>query len=635
MSDRDGDEALDAATLRVDAPPLGVSEDQPSFPTQVDLGLSSLEERPDERYERIALLGEGGMGEVRLTRDRRVGREVAMKVIRAGQGTGPARERFEREARVQGQLEHPAVVPVYDLGVTDDGEAFFTMKRVRGLTLGEIIEGLREGDPVFTSEYTQRRLLGAMADVCLCIAYAHARGVVHRDLKPGNIMLGNFGEVHVLDWGVAKVGGSSPPLDGVVLERAVRAPTSESTRAGDLLGTPGYMAPEQVHAAPDAVDERVDIYGLGAIFFEVLTLQPLHARGPLQAMLAETIKGVDARPSVRVKSLEIPPELETICVRATALSPGDRYPSARAMHQAIERFLAGDRDLEQRRALASRHAREAARLAKQLHEGASGELRARAMREAGAAIALDPNDVVARQTLVELLVTAPTEIPAEAREEYAASRAPMEAAERRRTVFVLLVWAAFMPLTILIGVHDARALAAASVAIVAALATSLFSLRRLRDERLRLVTHALGCVVVAVASLFLGPLVLVPGMAATLTHAFVQGSDGRYNRVGVVFGVLSILVPFVLEALHLLPTAYDFHDGVMSILPRAVALPRDGILGFLLLASLNLVAAPAIYIGRLRERAAKAEERLFLQAWSLRQLVPEGARREAEARGRT
>ncbi|MDB4992576.1 MAG: Protein kinase, partial [Myxococcaceae bacterium] len=159
------------------------------------------------RYDAHHLLGRGGMGEVRLHRDARIGRDVAMKVIRADQAHQASirRTRFLREARVQGQLEHPSIVPVYDVGFGKDGALYFTMKRVQGLTFTDIFDKLRKKDPQAVAEHTQRKLLAAFGSVCLAIAFAHTRRVIHRDLKPSNVMVGRFGEVYVLDWGIAKI----------------------------------------------------------------------------------------------------------------------------------------------------------------------------------------------------------------------------------------------------------------------------------------------------------------------------------------------------------------------------------------------------------------------------------------------
>ncbi|HEU4535735.1 MAG TPA: serine/threonine-protein kinase, partial [Polyangiaceae bacterium] len=208
--------------------------------------------RFEQRYEARGVLGEGGVGEVRSCRDRLVGREVALKVLRPGSaGSAEARERFVREARVQGQLEHPAVVPVYDLGLAPGGEAYFTMRQVRGKTLDEIVRGLAAGDPAVREKYTRRRLLTALRSVCLAIDFAHRRGVLHRDLKPANIILGDFGEVYVLDWGLAKVAGAEDPTF-----EPLDDPTAGHTMQGQMLGTPGYMAPEQVRGENERLDGR-------------------------------------------------------------------------------------------------------------------------------------------------------------------------------------------------------------------------------------------------------------------------------------------------------------------------------------------------------------------------------------------
>ncbi|HEY2369615.1 MAG TPA: serine/threonine-protein kinase, partial [Polyangiaceae bacterium] len=291
-----------------------------------------------ERYETRRVLGAGGMGEVRLCADAWIGRDVAMKVAKAGQGSAAeTRGRFLREARVQGQLEHPNIVPVYDLGL-HRGETFFTMKRIGGHTLEEIVRGLREGREEIRAKYNRRKLLSAASQVCLTIAYAHSRGVIHRDLKPANVMLGDFGEVYVLDWGVAKLAGN------------------EHEQAGAVIGTPGYMPPEQL--AGEAVGPRSDVYALGAILFELLALEPLNAGASLNELVAATAKPADA-PSARALSQAVPPELDAIVLRAADLDPSKRYESARAMHEAIEAFLDGERDAERRRALASAHVKKA------------------------------------------------------------------------------------------------------------------------------------------------------------------------------------------------------------------------------------------------------------------------------------
>src|SRR5581483_11045647 len=234
------------------------------------------------RYSTLSGLGEGGMGEVWLLRDAVIGRDVAMKSIKSElRGDDLARARFLREARVQGQLEHPSIVPVYDLGIGPNGQPYFTMRRVRGRTLDELVR--------------ERRLLlhtalTVMSRVCLAIEFAHAHGVFHRDIKPSNLMVGDWGEVYVLDWGVAKLSSKDDPeLESKV---SLVADAIDATTAGALVGTPGYMPPEQADGKP--VDARSDVYALGATLFELLTGQPLHTGTSVAAVIRSTLAGADA-----------------------------------------------------------------------------------------------------------------------------------------------------------------------------------------------------------------------------------------------------------------------------------------------------------------------------------------------------
>ena len=301
------------------------------------------------RYEVRATLGEGGMGEVLLCRDRRIGRDVAMKIALRSRADQPdLKARFLREARVQGQLEHPAIVPVYDMATDANGRPFFTMKRVRGLTLETVLGHLGAGESVLASEYTLHKLLAAFGRVCLAIDFAHSRGVVHRDLKPANVMLGDFGEVYVLDWGVAKVDGTDDlddhgESDAATLDESGERPCAPNeTEHGVVLGTPAYMAPEQQHGHP--VDARTDIYALGAILFEILTHRGLWE--------SRTRRGTDLTKALEW-ARDVPPELTATWRKATSRRPADRHASARELHDEIERYLIGDRDLFARRAFAS------------------------------------------------------------------------------------------------------------------------------------------------------------------------------------------------------------------------------------------------------------------------------------------
>lgn len=288
-----------------------------------------------DRYEVLGTIGTGGMGEVKLCRDRTVGREVAMKIIRASDTGSPRRWRFVREARIQGQLEHPAVVPVYDFGVDPEGNLYFTMKRVRGVSLAEVIGALADGDPSADRRWGRRRLLTAFSQVCLAVGFIHSRGVVHRDLKPSNVMLGDFGEIYVLDWGLVKLVGR-----GRADERGlIDASNAATTGQGSVLGTPGYMSPEQLRGEVDRVDHRADVYSLGAILFELLAKESLHPRSATKEKLLSVLTTDGARPSQRLRGHLVPAILDDLVARATRLAPEDRLDSATAMSETIEAYL--------------------------------------------------------------------------------------------------------------------------------------------------------------------------------------------------------------------------------------------------------------------------------------------------------
>ncbi len=602
-----------------------------SAPAEVDLGPAPLDQPDVARYEARALLGEGGMGEVHLCRDERIGREVAMKVIRPGGGSrSDARARFVREARVQGQLEHPSIVPVYDLGVNPDGAAFFTMKRVRGETLQEVVEKLAEGDPAAAATHTRRKLLGAFSSVCLAVAFAHARGVLHRDLKPGNIMLGAYGELYVLDWGLAKLRGAADPEEDRGKEGAVEAPLSRrhQTAAGAMLGTPGYMSPEQILGDLEGIDERTDVYALGAILFEILTLTPLHGRpgDRLEALLASTLQGADARASTRAPEAEVPPELEAICVRATMKAARDRFAGAREMSEAIERFLDGDRDLEHRNKVAEEHARKAAEL---LTSAGSRETREAALREVGAALALNPGHRGAKEAMMRLLLEASAELPAEARAEFEAQSKAIDGVTRRGMVIAYSTYLLMAPALFCLGVRDYRLLGLVMVLAALAPAVAWWVSRSAPGERKDtsyLAVFVTSTLFISASSLFMGPFILVPSMITSNTIAFVAFGERRHRPIILSASVLALVVPLLLQAAGAMPTAYAFSADGMLVVPRLVSFPAAATQGFLLVANLMLVLIPALTIARVRDSLAKNEERVFAHAYNLRQLLPSEAR---------
>ncbi len=575
------------------------------------------------RYTVRRVLGAGGMGEVRLCSDAWIGREVAMKVAHpvAGGSQSQSRGRFLREARVQGQLEHPSVVPVYDIGKLA-GETFFTMKRIGGHALDEVVRGLREDDEEICAKYNRRKLLAATSQVCLTIAYAHSRGVIHRDLKPANVMLGDFGEVYVLDWGVAKLrdgedvaAPSAPAVD--VGERAV-------TQAGAVIGTPGYMAPEQLRGTP--IGPRADVYALGAMLFEVLALEPMH-RGDMNAMLASTLQGAQL-PSARAPSANVAPELDAIVARATALDPADRYESARAMHDDIEAFLDGERDAERRRELASAHVKKAREaLSKASHAGADAEaLRAEGMRELGRAVALDPSDQGALRAISELVLAPADDLPASAVAELKLGERADRAKGAGRAARMYIVWLGMVPLLFFMGIRSWPIVIALASLILATSAYAQYvgsSPERATPQRL-LASMLLNAALVGTCSLIFGPLVFVPGIAASSAAAYVLAvrEKSRLRLLPFSLATCSVFVPLVLQYAGVLPTSYTFDGGAITIHPIVAAFRPANTMVSLALVTFVQLMLPSVLINRAVDSLVDAERRSFAQAWRLRQLLP-------------
>jgi serine/threonine protein kinase len=268
--------------------------------------LRELVESPDPhaaRYEIREQIGEGGMGAVYVARDRDLDRDVALKVLRAPAASAEERERILREARILASLEHPGIVPVHDVGTLPDGRLFYVMKRVRGERFDDFARATK----------SRAELLRAFLQMCDAVAFAHAAGVIHRDLKPQNVMLGAFGEVLVLDWGVAKARR---------LSASNVAPPAEDSASATAAGTPGYMAPEQLHGA---ADERVDVYGLGGILFFILTR-------------AHPSPAISVAEQWREWS-DVPKPLRAICDRARAIDASARYESIAALAADVANYL--------------------------------------------------------------------------------------------------------------------------------------------------------------------------------------------------------------------------------------------------------------------------------------------------------
>jgi serine/threonine protein kinase/Tfp pilus assembly protein PilF len=287
-------------------------------------------------YQVLGFLGSGGMGVVYEARDAKLGRVVALKTAHADLAGvhSSVRERFLAEARIAAVLEHPGVVPVHDLLTGTAGEPCYTMKLVRGHTLKDAIERYHASSGDRAVE--QQRLLSAYLTVVRTMAFVHSKGIIHRDLKPANVVLGDYGETVILDWGLAKVLGTSDGEAG----SSPAGPSPDLTARGDVLGTPSFMAPEQAAGRTDEVNERSDVYALGAMLFQILTGRAPYTGGSAAEVLAK-IRATDP-PRPRAVVPAVPRALEAVCVKSLARRPADRYPGAAALAADVERFLAGE-----------------------------------------------------------------------------------------------------------------------------------------------------------------------------------------------------------------------------------------------------------------------------------------------------
>ena len=338
-----------------------------------------------DRYTRTRLHAKGGMGQVWVARDGSLGRQIALKELRPDQtGNSIICSRFLYEAKITAQLEHPGIVPVYELG--GGPVPFYTMRFVKGRTLSEATRAYHKDRLAGAADSLGLvKLLSAFLGVCHAIAYAHSRGIIHRDLKGQNVILGDFGEVIVLDWGIAKQvgqvkdaslaasGGSVDsfqlgslsdgsrhivPENGTLnLDETLPGGADESnalgtrprldsgagpegTMHGQLLGTPGFMAPEQAGGLVDQIDQRTDVYGLGAVLYEILTGDPPFT-GKKTMEILHRVRHEPPRPP-RELNPTLEPALQAICLKALSKSPEQRYDSATELAQDVERYLADE-----------------------------------------------------------------------------------------------------------------------------------------------------------------------------------------------------------------------------------------------------------------------------------------------------
>lgn len=328
------------------------------------------------RYSEVKKIGEGGMGEVALALDEDIGRKIALKRLHPEALTTAGMARFVDEVHIVGQLEHPNIVPIHDVGIDEQGRYFFVMKYVEGETLETVIDKLRDRDPKYVEKYTIEARVELFLGVLRALHYAHANGIVHRDLKPANVMVGPYGEVMLMDWGIAKpvrrqgeLGGPADADDAEADKRgeSTRQGRRYSTRHGSLIGTPAYMSPEQALGLNDQIDERSDMYSAMVMLQELLGLKHYLAdktsvAAMITAIVSEETQAGEMSWYADAPAGSPPAEYLHMFRKGFSKKPEERFQSAAEMIEYLQAILEGRCMVQCPITMTKRMTREAGRL---------------------------------------------------------------------------------------------------------------------------------------------------------------------------------------------------------------------------------------------------------------------------------
>jgi len=579
-----------------------LTPDQVTQPATDESRPVELQDMPG--YQLGNVIGRGGMGEVVTALDMQLAREVALKRMRAGKPTAEMTKRFIREAKVQARLDHPAIVPVHELGTDAAGNPYFTMKRLVGTTLAEAIAAVRPLQP----------LLRAFVDVCFAIQLAHERNIVHRDLKPSNVMLGNYNDVYVIDWGVARMIGDGR-TSSMFAAVDTLSPDDGGTQTGALLGTPGYMAPEQMKG--DDVTPAADVFSLGSILFEILAGESLHPAG--REAITSTLAKPGDSPARRKPARAIPPELDAVCVSALAEDPAAR-PTARELAERVQRYLDGDRDLEHRRAIA------AEQLAFARTALAAPARRSEAGQAATRALALDPESADAAALVAQLILEPPNPLPTELVASLDAEERDLNRQRARNAMWAFLSIFTFLPVFLFFQhVSNWTHLIAlyAAACVMAVLSWHNGKTGNTPVWLLMLGNFVLAFMFGRLSSSF----ILVCGLVCGQTLALSTRSNiARRPWLLVSWIAAALLVPVGLEYAGLIEKTW--HMTPYGILSKGTILNtvRDIDVVSLAIGQAALACVVGFFAMATTRGREDAQRRAHIQAWHLQQLIPRGAR---------